>query len=127
MRGRGGSPERTAKGLNHLIGSNVLTKVFGTSNERAVKRLLPTVQVINALEPQMLALNDEQLRAKTTEFRARIAKALEGITEEDARIAAEKQARKAARRSTAESDSPQEDFSTHELADGLVGLDPSRR
>ena len=92
MRGRGGSPERTAKGLNHLIGSNVLTKVFGTSNERAVKRLLPTVQVINALEPQMLALSDEQLRAKTTEFRARIAKALEGITEEDARIAAEKQA-----------------------------------
>ncbi|HET7346906.1 MAG TPA: preprotein translocase subunit SecA, partial [Acidobacteriaceae bacterium] len=74
------------------MGSNVLTKVFGTSNERAVKRLLPTVQVINALEPQMLALNDEQLRAKTTEFRARIAKALEGITEEDARIAAEKQA-----------------------------------
>ena len=75
-----------------LIGTNVLTKVFGTSNERAVKRLLPNVAAINALEPQTQALSDEQLRAKTGEFRARIAKALEGITEEEAKVAAEKQA-----------------------------------
>src|SRR5579863_3217486 len=74
------------------MGRNILTKIFGTSNERAVKRLLPTVAAINALEPQTLALSDEQLRGKTVEFRARIAKALEGITEEEARIAAEKQA-----------------------------------
>jgi preprotein translocase subunit SecA len=75
-----------------LIGTNVLTKVFGTSNERVVKRMLPQVQAIGALEPQIKALSDEQLRAKTTEFRARIAAALEGITEEDARRDAEKQA-----------------------------------
>ncbi len=75
-----------------MIGSNVLTKVFGTSNERVVKRLLPRVVEINALEPGIKALTDEQLRAKTVEFRARIAAALEGITEEEARIAAEKQA-----------------------------------
>jgi preprotein translocase subunit SecA len=75
-----------------LIGSNVLTKVFGTSNERVVKRLLPRVAEINALEPQVKAMSDEQLRAKTAEFKARIAAALEGITEEEARVAAEKQA-----------------------------------
>jgi preprotein translocase subunit SecA len=77
---------------SNLIGSKVLTKVFGTSNERAVKRLLPTVPLINALEPQMLAMSDEQLRAKTVEFRARLAQALEGIPSEEAKIAAEKQA-----------------------------------
>jgi preprotein translocase subunit SecA len=53
--------------------NNVLAKVFGTSNERAVKKLLPTVAQINALEPEIRALTDEQLRAKTTEFRQRIA------------------------------------------------------
>ena len=74
-----------------MIGSNVLTKVFGTSNERVVKRLLPRVGEINALEPEIKTLTDEQLRAKTVEFRARIAAALEGITEEEARVAAEKQ------------------------------------
>ncbi|MGA8162380.1 MAG: preprotein translocase subunit SecA, partial [Acidobacteriaceae bacterium] len=74
------------------MGSNVLTKVFGTSNERAVKRLLPQVQAINALEPGIQALSDEALRAKTIEFRSRIAAALEGITEDDARVEAEKQA-----------------------------------
>ena len=59
----------------------VLTKVFGTSNERAVKRLLPIVDVINALEPQVVPLSDEELRAKTIEFRTRIAQRLEGITD----------------------------------------------
>ncbi|HVT96410.1 MAG TPA: preprotein translocase subunit SecA, partial [Acidobacteriaceae bacterium] len=75
-----------------MIGTKVLNKVFGTSNERAVKRLLPRVAEINALEPQVQAMSDEQLRAKTAEFRARIASALEGITDEEARVAAEKQA-----------------------------------
>ena len=75
-----------------MIGTSVLTKVFGTSNERVVKRLLPRVAEINALEPQTKALSDEQLRAKTPEFRARIAAALEGITDEEARVEAEKQA-----------------------------------
>ncbi|MDR3745439.1 MAG: preprotein translocase subunit SecA [Acidobacteriaceae bacterium] len=56
--------------------NNLLAKIFGTSNERAVKRLLPTVDAINALEPAIHALSDEQLRAKTDEFRKRIADAL---------------------------------------------------
>ncbi|MDW5264400.1 MULTISPECIES: preprotein translocase subunit SecA [Acidobacteriaceae] len=51
-------------------------KVFGTSNERAVKRLLPTVTLINDLEPSIQALSDDELRAKTVEFRQRIADAI---------------------------------------------------
>ncbi|MBB6142824.1 preprotein translocase subunit SecA [Silvibacterium bohemicum] len=72
-----------------MIG-NALTKVFGTSNEREVKRLLPRVETINRLEPALQQLSDEQLRAKTDEFRSRIAAALEGIADADERIAAEK-------------------------------------
>jgi preprotein translocase subunit SecA len=70
----------------------LLTKIFGTNNERVIKRLLPIVDQINALEPQMLPLTDEQLRAKTVEFRARIAARLEGVTDEDEIKAAEKAA-----------------------------------
>ena len=53
--------------------NKLLAKVFGTSNERVVKRLLPAVEQINALEPSIKALTDEELRAKTAEFRKRVA------------------------------------------------------
>jgi preprotein translocase subunit SecA len=53
--------------INTLLG-----KVFGTKNEREIKRLQPRVQAINALEPEIQKLSDDQLRAKTAEFRARI-------------------------------------------------------
>ena len=52
--------------------NTVIAKVFGTSNERAVKRLLPVVAQINALEPSLEGLTDEQLKGKTTEFQERI-------------------------------------------------------
>jgi preprotein translocase subunit SecA len=58
--------------------SKILTKIFGTNNERVIKRLLPIVAQINALESQIVPLTDEQLRAKTIEFRARIAAAFGG-------------------------------------------------
>jgi preprotein translocase subunit SecA len=67
-----------------------LAKVFGTSNERAVKRMLPVLAQINSFDEATKALTDAELSAKTTEFRARIAAALEGITEDEPRIAAEK-------------------------------------
>ncbi len=70
----------------------ILTKIFGTSNERILKRLWPVVAQINALEPEVKQLSDEQLRAKTTEFRSRITARLEGIENADERKAAEKQA-----------------------------------
>ncbi|MGD0796496.1 MAG: preprotein translocase subunit SecA [Acidobacteriaceae bacterium] len=56
--------------------NQVLAKVFGTSNERAVKRLMPTVAQINALEAEVHALSDEELRAKTAEFKQRVAEAV---------------------------------------------------
>ena len=44
----------------------IISKIFGTANERAVKRLLPLVTAINALEPSVQALSDDDLRAKTS-------------------------------------------------------------
>ena len=63
--------------INTLLG-----KVFGTKNEREVKRLLPHVAAISALEPEMQKFSDEQLRAKTDEFRARIQERLSAIADE---------------------------------------------
>ena len=68
---------------------DALTKVFGTSNERTVKRMLPTVKAINALEPAMQQLSDEQMRAKTDEFRARIAAHIADIKDPEERYEAE--------------------------------------
>ncbi|HEY0290799.1 MAG TPA: preprotein translocase subunit SecA [Hansschlegelia sp.] len=48
-------------------------RLFGSSNERRVKALRGRVAAINALEPEISALTDEQLRAKTSEFREQIA------------------------------------------------------
>ena len=61
----------------------VLAKVFGTQHERDIKKLMPRVRRINELEPSIKALSDEALRGKTAEFRARLAKALEGVPEEE--------------------------------------------
>jgi preprotein translocase subunit SecA len=60
-----------------------LTKVFGSANERLLKRLWPVVAVINQLEPKVQAMSDEQLRAKTGELRARLAERLKGSEDLD--------------------------------------------
>jgi preprotein translocase subunit SecA len=73
-----------------VVFDKVLTKVFGTANERLIKKLWPVVAEINALEEGVKLLSDEQLRGKTVEFRARIAARLEGILSEDERKAAER-------------------------------------
>src|SRR4051812_25418179 len=52
----------------------LLAKVVGTQNERELKRLRPIVAQVNALEPSVRSLTDEQLRGKTTAFRERVAK-----------------------------------------------------
>jgi preprotein translocase subunit SecA len=49
-----------------------LKKIFGSKNERELKRLAPLVDRINALEPQYRALSDAQLRAHTAHFRERL-------------------------------------------------------
>jgi preprotein translocase subunit SecA len=51
----------------------LLAKVIGTQNERELKRLRPLVDEVSALEASIKALSDEQLRAKTAEFRQRVA------------------------------------------------------
>ena len=51
----------------------VMKRVFGSSNDRRLKGYRPKVNAINALEPEFEALSDEQLRAKTDEFRVALA------------------------------------------------------
>jgi preprotein translocase subunit SecA len=55
-----------------MIGT-ILAKVIGTQNEREIKRIRPLVAEVGALEPQIKALTDEQLRGKTAEFKLRVA------------------------------------------------------
>src|SRR5580704_15277799 len=68
------SPLKEPRLINTLV-----AKVFGTKNEREVKRLLPQVAAINALEPAIQKLSDDELRAKTDEFRKRIHDRLSSI------------------------------------------------
>lgn len=52
----------------------LVKKLFGDANEREVKRIQRTVDEINSMESKFTALSDEQLRAKTDEFKARLEK-----------------------------------------------------
>lgn len=52
----------------------ILTKIFGSRNDRLIKQYRRKCEAINKLEPAMKALSDEALQAKTQEFRERIAK-----------------------------------------------------
>ncbi len=51
---------------------NVFSKVFGTRSEREVKRIMPLVEKIESLRPEMQKLSDEELRGKTREFKKRL-------------------------------------------------------
>ena len=62
--------------------NKVLGTVFGTTNERELKRLRPRVVRISALEPQIQQLSDEQLRAKTDEFRKKIQERIARVPDE---------------------------------------------
>ncbi len=53
--------------------ASLLAKVFGTKNEREIKRLGKIVELVNELEPEIQALSDEKLAAKTPEFKERLA------------------------------------------------------
>jgi preprotein translocase subunit SecA len=56
-----------------------LTKVFGSENERTLKKIIPLAQHISSLEPEVEKLSDEQLRLKTQQFQEKLA---QGATEE---------------------------------------------
>lgn len=73
----------------------IARKLFGSSNDRRVKSFQPNVVAINALEPEMRALSDEALAAKTVEFRQQLA---DGKTLDDLLVPAFAVAREASRR-----------------------------
>ncbi|MCS6848485.1 MAG: hypothetical protein RMN52_12330, partial [Anaerolineae bacterium] len=52
---------------------NLLTRLVGSDSDKALARLGPLVERCNALEPEMMKLTDAELRAKTDEFKARLA------------------------------------------------------
>jgi len=79
-----------------MVGLNTLArKIFGTSNDRRIKGYQPRVDAINALEPEFRALSDDQLKAKTAEFRGSIA---DGAKLDDLLVPAFATVREAARR-----------------------------
>ena len=71
-------------------------KIFGTKNERDLKKLRPYVSAINELEPQIQKLSDDQLRAKTAEFKEKLK---QGASLEDILIEAFAVVREAGKRS----------------------------
>jgi len=73
-----------------MIGT-ILKKVFGTKNERDLKRIQSRVDAINAFEEAISKLTDAELRAKTEEFKHIIAERTEGITDPAELKAAEKE------------------------------------
>src|SRR5882762_6790093 len=57
----------------------VLTKVFGSSNQRYLKTIQPIVEEINALEPSIKKLSEEELRARTAVFKEQLQQAVAGV------------------------------------------------
>ncbi|HEU4833990.1 MAG TPA: hypothetical protein VFS90_06240, partial [Pyrinomonadaceae bacterium] len=62
-----------------------LTKVFGSSNQRFLKSIQPMVEQINALEPAVQALSDDELRARTATFKERVKNAVGDTTDKEER------------------------------------------
>src|SRR6266536_989157 len=70
----------------------LLTKVFGSSNQRYLKSVQPIVEQINEFEPAIKKLSDEQLRARTAEFKEQLQHAVADITDPDERKRREREA-----------------------------------
>src|SRR5205809_1278102 len=70
----------------------VLTKVFGSSNERFLKTIRPIVEQINAHEPEIKKLSDEQLRERSAFFKAQVQDAIKDARDHDDRKYREQQA-----------------------------------
>src|SRR3982750_3471487 len=77
-----------------MIGA-LARKFFGSANDRRIKAAQPRVDAINALEPEIAALSDEALKARTAEFRKQLA---EGKTLDDILVPAFATVREAAKR-----------------------------
>ena len=55
-----------------MVLASIAKAIFGSANDRQVKKYQPKVDAINALEPAMAKLSDAELRAKTAEFKAEV-------------------------------------------------------
>ena len=66
-------PQRVPRGAERVFTMGLFTKLFGTRSEREVKKLEPQVEAVMALEEPYKKLTDQELRAKTQEFKARYA------------------------------------------------------
>ena len=77
-----------------MIGS-LARKIFGSANDRRLRAYYPKVDAINALEPELVALSDDALRARTEEFRKQVA---EGASLDDLLVPAFATVREAAKR-----------------------------
>src|ERR1043165_7890296 len=73
----------------------VARKLFGSSNDRRVRKYQPRVDAINALEPELIKLTDEQLRVRTEDFKKQVA---EGASLDDILVPAFATVREAAKR-----------------------------
>ncbi len=62
-----------------------LTKVFGSSNQRFLKSIQPLVAKINSLEPSIQALSDDELRARTADFKERVQREVADVTDKEER------------------------------------------
>src|SRR5678815_4396072 len=69
-----------------------LTKIFGSSNQRFLKSIQPLVDQINALEPSMKQLSDDELRAKTAAFKEQVQKVVGDVKDKEKRKLLERQA-----------------------------------
>src|SRR5437868_8414877 len=80
-----------------LLGSigGVANRLFGSANDRRIRSYQPRVDAINALEPELKALSDEALKARTAEFKKQVA---EGASLDDLLVPAFATVREAARR-----------------------------
>jgi preprotein translocase subunit SecA len=63
----------------------IVKKIFGSSSDIFLKKIKPIVEQINSLEASIKPLSDEQLQAKTEDFKARIERALDGLTDKEER------------------------------------------
>src|SRR5471030_13021 len=77
-----------------MIGA-VARKLFGSANERRIRSYQPRVDAINALEPELAALSDDELKARTAAFKQQVA---DGVSLDDLLVPAFATVREAAKR-----------------------------
>jgi preprotein translocase subunit SecA len=75
--------------------ASITRKIFGSANDRRIKAYAPKVAAINALEPELVALSDDELRARTEKFKA---DAAAGVDLDDLLVPAFATVREAAKR-----------------------------